>query len=174
MHNGTSPDMDWEAVYWALLPRLFNFFRYRTGDDHLAQDLTSTTMMRAWRSRERFSGERGKFEAWIFAIARNVVVDHLRKHRPTVTLEAIYDLASDFSVEQEAQKARDFTRLYARLSQLPDREQELIALKYGAGMTNREVAVATGLSESNVGTLLHRTIKKLRAEWELNYERTDE
>ncbi|MEQ8674698.1 MAG: sigma-70 family RNA polymerase sigma factor [Aggregatilineales bacterium] len=170
MQNGNTPEIDWEAVYWELLPRLFNFFRYRTGDDQTAQDLTSTTMMRAWRSRERYNSEIGKFQAWVFSIARHVAVDHFRKSRPTVPLDAVYDLASDFSVEQEVQKQRDFARLYAKLTQLPEREQELIALKYGAGMTNREVAATTGLTESNVGTLLHRTIKKLRAEWELSYE----
>lgn len=170
MHNGNTPEMDWEVVYRELIPRLFNFFRYRTGDDRTAEDLTSTTMMHAWRSREQYNSELGTFQVWFFSIARHVVVDHFRKSRPTVPLDAVYELASDFSVEQEAQKQRDFERLYAKLTQLTEREQELIALKYGAGMTNREVAATTGLTESNVGTLLHRTIKKLRAEWELSYE----
>ena len=48
---------------------------------------------------------------------------------------------------------------------LPDRERELLALKYGAGATNRAIADVTGISESNVGTILHRTVQKLRTEW---------
>ena len=52
------------------------------------------------------------------------------------------------------------------LAQLPPRERELIALKYGGEMTNRAIVAVTGLSESNVGTILHRTIGKLRAAWE--------
>ena len=51
------------------------------------------------------------------------------------------------------------------LADLGDRERELVALKYGAGLTNRAIAVSTGLSESNVGTLLHRTVTALRAAW---------
>ena len=45
-------------------------------------------------------------------------------------------------------------------------ERELVSLKYGAGVTNRAIAQLTGLSESNVGTILHRTIDALRARWD--------
>ena len=51
------------------------------------------------------------------------------------------------------------------------REQELVALKYGAGFTNRAIAGLTGLTESNVGTILYRIVHKLRAQWEANDER---
>jgi len=48
---------------------------------------------------------------------------------------------------------------------LPERERELLALKYGAGATNRAIADVMGISESNVGTILYRTVQKLRTEW---------
>ena len=49
---------------------------------------------------------------------------------------------------------------------MPDRQRELIALKYGAALNNRLIARITGISESNVGTTLQRTVEKLRAQWE--------
>ena len=156
------PTTDWEAVYWALMPRLYNFFRYRTGDDQIAEDLTSTTLMRAWKHRHRHTGE--SFEAWVFAIARNVAVDHHRTNRNVVSIDTIYDLKSTQNVEAEVQQRGDLAALYAQLATLSEQEQELIALKYGAGMTNRAIAEVTGLSASNVGTVLYRTIRKLRAE----------
>ena len=58
----------------------------------------------------------------------------------------------------------DFARLSALLTHLEARERELVALKYGAGLTNRAIAELTGLSESNVGTILHRVVTRLRAE----------
>ncbi len=51
------------------------------------------------------------------------------------------------------------------LQRLPAREQELVALKYGAEATNRAIAALTGLSESNVGTILHRVVLELRSAW---------
>jgi len=57
------------------------------------------------------------------------------------------------------------------LLELPDREAELIALKYGAELNNREIAKITGLSESNVGTIMHRTVKGLRERMENQHGR---
>ena len=65
----------------------------------------------------------------------------------------------------------DFQFILENLKQYPERERELIHLKYGAELTNREIAQLTGLSESNVGTILHRVAGKLRMEWEKNHER---
>lgn len=169
MDNENGRKTDWEAVYDALMPRLYNFFRYRVGDNVVAQDLTSSTLMRVWRSRDSYRADLGAFEAWVFTIARNVSVDYLRKKRATVSIDTLYHLATQTSVEGEVQKRHDFEQLYVRLRTLATHEQELIALKYGAGMTNRAIAEATGLTESNVGTTLHRIIKRLRAEWELHY-----
>jgi RNA polymerase sigma-70 factor (ECF subfamily) len=59
----------------------------------------------------------------------------------------------------------DAARLAALLEGLPERDRELLSLKYGAGMTNREIAAATGLTDSNVGTILHRAVQDLRRQW---------
>lgn len=156
--------MDWESIYWRLMPRLYNFFRYRTGDNQVAQDLTASTFEKAWRYRDNYKDDLGSFESWMFAIARNVANDHFRQTPPVfVPFDSIAQL--------EAEPERDFADLYALLSELPAREQELIALKYGAGMNNRQIATVTQLSESNIGTILHRVIQKLREAWEAQYER---
>ena len=161
-----SSGVDWEAVYWAQMPRIYNFFRYRTGDSQTAQDLTATTFMNAWRAREQYRDDLGAFEAWLFGIARRVAADYLRGDRSHMPLEAAFHVPAAESVEGEVGRREDFARLHALLTGLPARDAELVALKYGAGLTNRAIAGVTGLSESNVGTLLHRIVHKLRAEWE--------
>ena len=165
-----SPAIDWEATYREQMPRIYNFFRYRLGDDEVAQDLTSITFTKAWRARDQYRTDLGAFEAWLFTIARNVANDFLRKsqRRKEVPLDAIWGLSTENSVEQEAQQRREFARLQALVKTLPVREQEIIALKYGAGMTNRAIAHALDMSESNIGTILHRTVNKLRKYWDSN------
>ena len=64
----------------------------------------------------------------------------------------------------------DFARLSILLSQLPTREREVLAFKYGAGLNNREIAHLTRLSASNVGIILYRVVEKLRAEMEDHHE----
>jgi RNA polymerase sigma-70 factor, ECF subfamily len=159
-------EMDWEAAYQADLPRIYNFFRYRVGDDRLAEDLTAETFEKAWRNRHRYRYDLAGFSTWLFTIARHVAVDTFRKSQREVSLEAAIRAADDESVEGLVQQRSDFERLSALLAQLTDRERELVALKYGAGLTNRAIADLNRMSESNVGTILHRVTQKLRAELE--------
>ncbi len=158
-------ETDWDALYAEQLPRVYNFFRYRVGDGPEAEDLTSMTFEKAWRARHRYRRDLGAFTTWLLTIARNVAIDHSRQARAHAPLEEAEGVASGPTPEELAVKRSDVERLTALLARLPARERELVALKYGAGMTNRAIARLTGLSESNVGTILHRTIQELRADW---------
>jgi len=160
-----SEDVDWDAVYSEELPRVYNFFRYRVGDRAAAEDLTSLTFEKAWRSRHRYRKDRSAVSTWLLAIARNVAIDHFRKGRPEVVLGGDHPSGAA-TPEQDLVRRADLRRLGELLAGLPAREREVLSLKYGAEATNRAIAKVTGLSESNVGTILHRTIVGLRAAWD--------
>ncbi len=153
-------------VYAEQLPRVYNFFRYRFGDGPLAEDLTAMTFEKAWRSRKRYRHDLAAFSTWLFTIARNVAIDHVRQRRDETSLDTVRQQPANESLEELAEKQREAERLAVLLKRLSTRERELIAYKYGAGLTNREIAQLTGLSESNVGTILYRVVQNLRAEWE--------
>jgi RNA polymerase sigma-70 factor, ECF subfamily len=158
-------DVDWDAVYAEQLPGVYNFFRYRVGDGAAAEDLTSITFEKAWRARHRYRRDLAGFATWLLSIARNVAVDHFRAARAHVPLDEVAGVATGITPEDVAERRSDLDRLGRLLETLPARERDLIALKYGAELTNRAIARMTGLSESNVGTLLHRTVLALRARW---------
>src|SRR5690349_13734882 len=132
-------ETDWRAIYDADLPRVYNFFRYRVGDGPLAEDLTAATFERAWRDRQRYRRDLAAFSTWLFGIARHVAAEHFRRAKREVSLEQIGEMADTFSTEVAVQQRSDFEALTALLVQLPNRERELIALKYGAGLTNRAI-----------------------------------
>jgi RNA polymerase sigma-70 factor, ECF subfamily len=156
----------WEEVYAAQLPRVLNFFRYRLGDTADVEELTARTFEKAWRARHGYRRDVAGYTTWLLTIARNVAIDHLRARERYVALDAAADLpSSDNSPEQRAVQQSEAERLAALLTTLPPRQRELIAMKYGAEMSNRAIARATGLSESNVGTILHRAVETLRAHW---------
>ena len=158
-------EIDWDAVYREELPRIYNFFRYRVQNRASTEDLTSATFEKGWRARHRYRPDRGAVSTWLLAIARNVAVDHLRQLRPEVPLDEVSPRDEE-TPETTALRNGRHQRLRALLTALPAREQELVSLKYGAGATNRVIAKLTGLSESNVGTILHRTVGALRASWD--------
>ena len=156
---------DWDAVYAEQLPKVYNFFRYRLRDDAIAEDLTATTFEKAWRSRDSYRRDVAGFATWLLAIARNVATDHLRGRRVHAPLEDAEEVSASGTPEEDNARESDGERLRKLLAQLPDRERELISLKYGAGATNRAIAKLTGLSESNVGTIVHRVVEGLRRDW---------
>ena len=159
-------EVDWDEVYAEQLPRVLNFFRYHCATFAEAEDLTSITFEKAWRGRDRYRRDKGAFSTWLFTIARNAAVDHYRARAPLVPLdEAAAVAASAATAEDEIALRSDAARLAELLKTLTDRDRDLIALKYGAEMSNRDIARATGLSESNVGTILYRAVQALRERW---------
>lgn len=158
-------DSEWEAVYAEQLPRVYNFLRYRLGNEALAQDLTSRTFEKAWRARHRYRRDLAAFSTWLLRIARNVAVDHHRTARQHASLEEAAEAPAEGTPEEDALIRSNFARLSLLMAKLPERQQELLALKYGGGATNRAIAELTGLSESNVGTILHRAVLTLRDAW---------
>ncbi len=158
-------EVNWAAVYAEQLPRIYNYFRFRLGSEIDVEELTSVTFEKAWRARQRYRRDLAGFSAWLFSIAQNTAIDYLRTRRKHLPLEAALDVASDATPERDAQHVSDLNRLAELTSDLPERDRELIALKYGGALNNREIARLTGLSESNVGTILHRIVQALRAQW---------
>jgi RNA polymerase sigma-70 factor, ECF subfamily len=157
--------IDWDRIYVEHAPRVYNYFRFRLGIHADIEDLTSRTFEKAWRSRAQYRQELAGVSTWLFKIAQNVAVDHLRARRDHLPIDEAFHLSTSDTPEKDAERGSNLSRLTALTKSLPDRERELLALKYGAVANNREIAKLTGLSESNVGTLLHRLVQKLRAQW---------
>jgi RNA polymerase sigma-70 factor (ECF subfamily) len=159
-------EADFEEIYRLELPRIYNYFCYRVGDAIVAEDLASETFEKAWRNRWRYRRDLAAFSTWLFTIARRVVQDHYRNKRDDLPLEQVTELGARENPEDLIEHNADLAQLSVLLSRLGDREKELVALKYGAGLTNRAIARLSGISESNVGTILYRAVQTLRSEWE--------
>lgn len=156
---------EWEQLYQIEMPRIYNFFRYRLQNTQTAEDLTAVTFEKAWRQRLRYQKDRAAFTTWLFAIAKNIATDHLRQHRNHSEISE-HIPANTLSPEEALQQKEHLLQLQQLLDGLPEREQEIIALKFGAGLNNREIARVTNLSSANVGIILFRTVRKLRHQWE--------
>jgi RNA polymerase sigma-70 factor (ECF subfamily) len=162
---------DWDTVFVELLPKVYRYFCYRVGEGQLAEDLTSTTFEKAWRKRHRYRKDLSAFSTWIFTIAHNVAIDHFRTAHHPLALEDVGPVYADnLSPETRVEQQEHFARLAHTIAQLPEREQELLALKYGSDMSYRDIATVMDLTPSNVGVILHRAIKQLRTYMEADNE----
>jgi RNA polymerase sigma-70 factor (ECF subfamily) len=168
--RGAVPDTvslaeEFGQLYEIYLPKIYQYTRYRVADKEAAEDLTSDIFNKALDGFKRFDPGKASFPTWIFSIARNTIIDYYRKHAKETKVrrdtKPENSLGSD-SPEEKLSRSEEIARLRECISKLNENEQELISLKFSGGITNREIARVTGLSESNVGTILCRAIRKLR------------
>jgi RNA polymerase sigma factor (sigma-70 family) len=154
--------LDFEQAYDEHLQRVYAFFAYRVGSRTDAEDLTQQTFERALRAWERFDPRRASLATWLLVIARNLLIDHFRAARPEVGLEGVAEGAASGG---ELELGLD-PELAAALSELGDREREIIALRFGGDLAGPEIASLTGLSLANVQQILSRSLRRLRARLE--------
>jgi RNA polymerase sigma-70 factor (ECF subfamily) len=144
-------------------PAVFRYFRLRGADADTANDLASAAFERALANLKRFDPRKGSFAAWIFTIARNLAANQWAS--PASRTAALADdlPAAGLPLELDLIQLEDRRELLAALDELDGRERELLALKFASRFTNRQIAALTGLSESNVGVILYRSLGRLRA-----------
>jgi RNA polymerase sigma factor (sigma-70 family) len=154
--------IEFESLYRSSRDDVYAYVTTLLSDRVLAEDVTATAFERAYRHRRSFAPRRGSPRAWLFGIARNAALDELRRRRRSGALAPDLDAADERSSEELAELAIRRTSVREALGTLSARERDLIALKFHAGLTNSELARVVGTSETNAGTMLHRTIEKLR------------
>jgi RNA polymerase sigma factor (sigma-70 family) len=149
-------------LYERSFPRVYAYVASLLRDRAAAEDVTSQAFERAYRKRRSYRPARGSMDAWLFGIARNAALDELRKRRRRATLEVDPEDTFSPTPEDQAELAVRRETVRAALASLDGQERDLIALKFAGGLSNAEIARVLGMSESNAGTRLHRTITKLR------------
>jgi RNA polymerase sigma factor (sigma-70 family) len=155
-------DLAFDRLYKSSRDDVYAYVASLVRDAAAAEDVTATAFERAYRKRSRFDPSRGEPRAWLFGIARNAALDELRhRGRQTELVAEPADLASA-PAHESAEESERRLAVSAALAAIEPHERELIALKFFAGLTNAEIAVVVGISESNTGTKLHRAMTKLR------------
>jgi RNA polymerase sigma-70 factor, ECF subfamily len=153
-----------EALYRSSRDDVYAYVATLLQDRGAAEDVTALAFERAYRRRRTFDRRRGEERAWLFGIARNAALDELRRRRRLVQLagDPGQPGKAEATTEDGAEVALKRTAVNTALARLSAREREIIALKFHAGFSNGEIAALLGVSQSNAGTLLYRTLEKLR------------
>jgi RNA polymerase sigma-70 factor (ECF subfamily) len=136
---------------------VYSYVAYRVGDGVHAEDITSEVFERALRYRKRYDERRGSPISWLIGIARRAIVDHLSSEHahsgdvPELSVPNVFE-------DQIASRLE----LRAAVRELPERDQEFIALRFGADLTATQIARILGLRTNTVEVALHRALASLR------------
>jgi len=155
---------DFERMYEDYFPKIYNFIFYRLLHKQDTEDLVSEIFLKVARNIFSFNAQKASFNTWIFTIARNTLTDYFRRHKKTVSLDDVdFDLTGvDYTAQYESIEDEELKSVYQTLTRLDDRSRQILALKYFAELSNREISKLTGINESTVSTICSRGREKLR------------
>ncbi len=151
-------------LYTLYFPRVYRYILARTGNPYDAEDLAEEVFMRVLEAIERFEWREAPFSAWLFRIAHNAVVSQRRKDasrgRPLQLLEGIP--VNGHSPEELVENRITINEVMEAAQKLPEAQRQVIALRFGAGLSVAETARAMNKGEGNVKVIQHKAIAKLR------------
>jgi RNA polymerase sigma-70 factor (ECF subfamily) len=158
-------------LYQRYLPMIYAYMRARVFDDHDAEDLTEQVFLRAFQTLSRYQGRGWPYSAFLYRIARNLLVDHIRRARPELPAEAAEVHPDPAPSADEALIQREERRrLQQALDRLPTDYQEVIRLRLLMSLPTATAATWMGRSEGAVRVLLFRAVQALRRELGVEHE----
>jgi RNA polymerase sigma-70 factor, ECF subfamily len=151
------------AIFDEYHPRVYRYALVRLRDHAAAEDVASETFARVLRRLDRFKWKGAGFEAWLFRIAANLVVDHVRAgQREQPTEEVRVDEPDVATPEAAAMAAESAGELSAMLDELPPDQREVLNLRFAGGLDTNEVAGAMGRNANAIRQLQFRALTNLR------------
>jgi RNA polymerase sigma-70 factor (ECF subfamily) len=169
-----SPDA-FAKLYDQYYPRIFGYILRRSANLEAAQDITSETFLKALGKLWQFRWRNVSFSSWLYKIASNEINQYFRKaeYKKSISLEELheqgFELLSPHDPESELIEAQeklkqhqDFLEIQKKITKLPAKYQEVIALRFFEKKQINEIAEILGKREGTIKSLLHRAVEKLR------------
>jgi RNA polymerase sigma-70 factor (ECF subfamily) len=150
------------ALYDSYMDKIYRFLLYRINHRETAEDLTSQTFLKAFDAIGSFDVSKGTFQAWLYKIAYNLLVDHYRKSKPTLDLVYAEQTASNDKSEQLAEEYFNQKQVKELLQSLPEATQELIILRIWEELPYVEISKILNKSEDSLKMQFSRAISSLR------------
>lgn len=159
---------DFEAWFRDHRESVYRYVRFRLPTREVAEDVTSEVFLKALRALGRYDPRRSAPRTWLLRIARNAVTDYLRALRRRgslhISLDRVPDLVSQApSQEERLLREEQLRRLFNAAATLRSADQEILSLRYGAGLGNAEIAETLNITSNAVAVRIHRALGRLRA-----------
>lgn len=157
----TNPRMI-EDIYTRWVTPVYKYLYSRTGNKEDAQDITSFTFLAVLKALPRYR-HKGHFEAWLFTIARNQMVDFVRKHKHESQLSDTDKIVQTIpSPTFDVTQQDDIHSLRGLINRLREDEQELLRLRYTAGLAFAEIGLLLNRNEDAIKKSIYRLQEKLQ------------
>ncbi len=149
-------------LYDAYVERVTRYVYFRVSKNIDAEDVVSQVFLKAWENLDRYKMGSSPFIAWLYTIARNLVIDHYRTKKDALPLEEAIALPSEMEMpDEEAQTRFDLQAMRDALQFLTSDQQQALILKYIAGLPNDSIAKIMNKQEGTIRGLQMRGLQTL-------------
>jgi RNA polymerase sigma-70 factor (family 1) len=151
-------------VYDKLYRKLFFFAKSLIGNTEEARDIVAESFIKLWAQKNNFSNM-AHLQVYFYTVIKNACIDYLRRNKLRTKIESQLiqsEIVHENVIERKFQEAELFQLLYERISQLPDRMQQVFKLTYLEGYSRTEVAQMLNLSENTIRNTNAAAMKALR------------
>lgn len=159
-------------LYDRYVERVYRYLYFRSGSHPEAEDLTEQVFLKAWEAIGRYRWQGRPFLAWLYRLAHNTHIDHVRSQKPTTSLnndDRPVELAS-VAAQVELSRMLDADLLARAMGQLTPEQQQVIVMKFIEGMDNEQIAASMDKREGAIRALQMRALMSLRRVLELQGE----
>ncbi len=151
-------------LYDKYIKKIYDFVFYRTGHKETAEDIVSHVFLKAIGKIGGFQMGEGTFQAWLYRIARNAVIDHYRTAKQHDNLDDHAGLAGSGDADGEIDAREKLKEIRNYLAKLSPEQRDIITMRVWQEMSYAEIAEIMGKSEASCKMMYSRTITKLREE----------
>ncbi len=150
-------------MYDTYVDEVFRFIYYRVSDEDTAEDLTSQIFIKVWDNLPRYQQRGSPFRAWLFQIARNLLIDHYRTRKETLSLEphALLEPDPAANVSETVEQRLEAERMLGLLQQLTQDQREVLTLKFINGLSTKEIASILKKGQGAIRALQMRGLQAL-------------
>jgi RNA polymerase sigma-70 factor (ECF subfamily) len=144
-------------------PEIYQYLFYRVGDPHIAEELTGEVFLKMVRSLPTYRASNGAFKSWLYAIARNMAIDHYRRtaNHPQLAFDDELGLAGETAGEAVELKLTQES-LQKALQSLPELQRDVIILRFIEDLPMDEVAALLHKTYDSIKSLQRRALTALR------------
>ena len=155
------------AQYHQIKNKVFTYLMYRVSfNKETAEDLLMDIILKAYENLDKFDPKKGSFKGWVFAIARNELVNYWRGNQVTVSLDRINEYEeyaySKYMADEEASQNMENKKVWHILEFMSEGDKEIILLRFMDELNYEEIAHVTGKEQGAVRTQLSRAMEKFR------------
>lgn len=158
-----NPRKAFSQIYDQCVDKIYRFIFLKVSSQEIAQDLCSETFLKGWQAFNR-NKEIDNPQAFLYQIARNLIIDHYREKGRVQTISADCVSITDprVDLEEETKANSDLDTIKAVLANLKDEYQEVVIWHYIDDLSIAEIAKMLNKSEGAVRVTLHRALKAVK------------